>query len=323
MRPSFLRKPARPGAVLAAGAATVSELVGACNVVRVGELALAHKLQRLGLRHEQARVGQASISFWEGGAGERGQQPVVLLHGFGASAMWQWHAQVGPLIAAGRRVIVPDLLWFGESWSRRREFGIDHQIEAVVGLLDYLGVERADLVGISYGGIVAHELTAAHPGRVAKLGILDSPGRVYTHADHRGLLERFAVRDVGELFVPSTPQGVGTLLALGYHRPPPTPRWIQGQVLTGMYSQFRAEKCALLEHLLAEIDSLDRRPGAVDHETLLIWGREDKVFPLEIGQRLAAKMGRRARLRVVERAGHAPNLEHGALVGRWLAEFVA
>ncbi|MCA9698241.1 MAG: alpha/beta fold hydrolase, partial [Myxococcales bacterium] len=62
------------------------------------------------------------------------------------------------------------------------------------------------------------------------------------------------------------------------------------------------------------------RPGEVTHETLLIWGREDKVFPLEIGQRLARQL-RRAKLRIIDKAGHAPNLEHGDLVARWLVDW--
>jgi pimeloyl-ACP methyl ester carboxylesterase len=218
-------------------------------------------------------------------------------------------------------VIVPDLLWFGGSWSRQRDYSIDHQIETVLALLDHLGVEQADFVGISYGGIVAHELAAAYPERVHKLAILDSPGRAYTPEDHEALLDRFAVNDVAELMVPSKPEDIKTLLELGYHKPPKTPRWVHGQVLEVMYGQFRDEKAALLARLIDELDRLDERPGEVVHPTLLIWGREDKVFPLEIGERLLEQMDGRAELRVVDRAGHAPNLEHGALVARWLVQF--
>jgi pimeloyl-ACP methyl ester carboxylesterase len=74
--------------------------------------------------------------------------------------------------------------------------------------------------------------------------------------------------------------------------------------------------------LVAQLEQLDERPGEVMHETLLIWGEHDSVFPLEIGRRLEAEMRGRARLRVVENAGHAPNLEHGNLVARWLVEFL-
>jgi pimeloyl-ACP methyl ester carboxylesterase len=314
--PALLRSaPSRAG-LLAVGTVAMLELIGGCNVVRIGERTLTRKLERRGVRSETVLLGDANVHYWEGGEGP----PVVLLHGFGASALWQWHEQVGPL-ARNHRVIVPDLLWFGSSWSKRRDFGIDHQLEIVIALLDHLGIEQADFVGISYGGIVAHELAAMYPERARRLAILDSPGRSYTAGDHTAMLERFAVDDIGQLLVPDKPEDIKVLLELGYYKPPKTPRWVQSQVLDVMYSEFREEKILLLSNLLAQLDSLDDRPGRVTQETLLIWGDNDRVFPLEIGKRLEAEMQGRATLRVIERACHAPNLEHGELVAKWLVEW--
>ncbi|WP_052546950.1 alpha/beta fold hydrolase [Enhygromyxa salina] len=317
LQPSLLRTPVRPGALLMQSAATMLELAGSFNVVRLGERGLNHKLERKGIRSQSVQLGDANVRYFEGGEGP----PVVLLHGFGASAVWQWHEQIAPL-ARNHRVIVPDLLWFGGSWSKRRDFSVDYQLEVVTALLDHLGIAEASFVGISYGGIIAHEFAAMHPERVRKLAILDSPGRSYTANDHAQMLERFAVEDVGALLVPRTPEDVQTLLEVGYHKPPKTPRWVHGQVLRAMYGEFREEKVQLLSSLLGELGGLRARPGKVRHETLLIWGEHDLVFPLEIGRRLQADMGGRARLRVVAGAGHAPNLEHGGLVARWLVDFL-
>lgn len=319
--PLLRQAPLRPSAMLLVGASLVLELVSACNVVRLGERQLERKLERKGLRSDRVQLGDASMVYWEGGKLDSNKPPVVLLHGFGASAIWQWHEQVGPL-AKDRRVIVPDLLWFGGSWSRRRDYTIDHQIETVIALLDHLGVEQADFAGISYGGILAHEIAALRPERVRKLAILDSPGRVYTESDYQGMLQRFDVADVGELMVPETPEQVQVLLELGYHKPPKAPRWVHNQVLDFMYSRFRSEKEQLLDTLLDTLDELDTRPGKVVHDTLLIWGRQDRVFPLEIGQRLAAELGPRARLEVIDEAGHAPNLEHPRRVTELLVQFM-
>jgi pimeloyl-ACP methyl ester carboxylesterase len=319
--PLLRQAPLRPSAMLLFGASLMLELVSACNVVRLGERQLERKLERKGLRSDRVQLGDANMLYWEGGSSDPNARPVVLLHGFGASAIWQWHEQVGPL-ARDHRVIVPDLLWFGGSWSRRRDYSIDHQIESVLALLDHLGVEQADFVGISYGGILAHEIAALHPERVNRLAILDSPGRVYTDADYRGMLDRFAVADVGELMIPETPEQVQVLLELGYHKPPKAPRWVQNQVLEVMYSRFRDEKGLLLDTLLTTLAGLADRPGKVDQDTLLIWGREDRVFPVEIGQRLAKDLGQRCELRIIEGAGHAPNLEHPRLVADMLVDFL-
>lgn len=323
LAPKLLRSSPSPSALIAMGALVMLELTSACNVVRIGERKISRKLQRKGLDANTALLGEANVHYWDSGDSPETADavPVVLVHGFGASAMWQWHEQVGPL-AAERRVIVPDLLWFGESWSRKRDFSIDHQVETLVALLDHLGLQRAHFVGISYGGIVVHELAALHPDRVAKLAIMDSPGRVYTEADHAALLARFEVEDFADVLVPTEPEDIQTLMALGYHKPPRAPRWVHRQVLEGMYGEFRDEKAALLARLLEQLDELDERPGKVTQETLLIWGEHDPVFPVEIGERLAAELPEGTRLRVVEGASHAPNLEHGELVAKWLVDFL-
>ena len=56
-----------------------------------------------------------------------------------------------------------DLLWFGDSTSTDRTFGLDHQVEALAALLRHLGIEDARVVGTSYGGFVAWDLAHAHP----------------------------------------------------------------------------------------------------------------------------------------------------------------
>lgn len=277
---------------------------------------MTRKLERKGIRSETAMLGDARVHYWEGGEGP----PVVLLHGFGASAVWQWHEQMVPL-ARDHRVIAPDLLWFGGSWSNNRDFSIDYQFETVTALLDHLGVEQAGFVGISYGGIVAHELAAQEPERVRRLAIVDSPGRSYTVEDHAELLERFKVTDITEVLVPDSPEDVEILLEIGYYDPPRIPRWVEKQVFEVMYSDFREEKVLLLSNLLEQLDHLDERPGHVMQETLLIWGDHDPVFPLEIGTRLEADMGGIVTLRVVNKARHAPNLEYGDLVAQWLVEW--
>ena len=187
-------------------------------------------------------------------------------------------------------------------------------------LLDHLGHARVDLVGISYGGLVAHELAALYPDRVRRLALLDSPGRSFTHADHQGLLDRFEVQTAEELLIPDSVDQVQVLLDLGYYKPPKTPRWVHSQVLDAMYAEHRDEKAALLREAVGGLAQLDTRPGAITQQTLLIWGRHDQVFPLEIGERLAGDLGDLATLRVIDDARHAPNLEHPGLVSSWLLE---
>ncbi|MFJ6543462.1 alpha/beta fold hydrolase [Streptomyces sp. NPDC091385] len=96
--------------------------------------------------------------------------PVVLLPALGEVAD-DWDA-VAAELAGGRRVYALDLRGHGDSdWPG--EYSVELMRADVLGFLDALGLERADLVGHSLGGLVACLFAAAHPGRVARLVLED------------------------------------------------------------------------------------------------------------------------------------------------------
>ena len=242
----------------------------------------------------------------------------MLLHGFGAETVWQWSAQAR-VLARDHRVIVPNLLWFGRSESANRDFTLDHQVAVIQALLDHLQVEQADVVGISYGGIVTWGL-ANVDDRVRRAVIVDSPGTAYTDDDYAALLQRFDLEELGPLLVPPDAAAVKTLMQLAYHRPPAVPKAIRQQVVDELYATHRDEKVALLETVVGQMDELRSRARDLDVPTLLIWGDQDPVFPLEIAHRLQQRTG--AELHVIKNGRHAPNLEHAAEFNRVMLEFL-
>jgi pimeloyl-ACP methyl ester carboxylesterase len=287
-----------------------------CNVVVLRESRIDAALRAQGLGPTRMVAGSDVVSAWVGGAGPT----IVMLHGFGASGLWQWHEQV-PALAAGHRLVIPDLLWFGDSFSKVADFGIDHQVRAVRALLAHLGVRRAQVMGVSYGGLVAYELATAAPEMVSKLVIVDSPGRAYTRADYDSLRDRFHAKHVADILIPAKPDGVRRLLDLAYDAPPWTPDWVLPQIHAAFYSRHRAEQVALLDSVLGNLDALAARPDP-RAPTLIVWGRNDPVFPLEIGRRLAARLGERAKLEIIEDAKHAPNVERAERFNEVAGDFL-
>src|SRR6187549_2639171 len=93
-------------------------------------------------------VGECTLNVAEAGSGPA----VLLLHGF--PDRWQlWRRQIPALVAAGYRVIAPDLRGFGES-DRPVEvdaYGLRQLVGDVRGLLDACQVERATVIGHDYG----------------------------------------------------------------------------------------------------------------------------------------------------------------------------
>jgi pimeloyl-ACP methyl ester carboxylesterase len=286
-----------------------------CNVIALKQAGIERTLRDAGMTPADVRLGADTVHYWAGGRGPT----VVLIHGFGASAPWLWYPQVEDL-ARDHRVILPDLLWFGGSSSAVADYSLDHQVHMVEALLDRLGEREVDLAGVSYGGLVAHELASERPGAVRHLVLVDTPGRAYTMADYRSLCGRFHVDHLGQVLVPRSPAGVTTLLGVAYYDPPWVPGFALEQTLTSLYESFRDERAALIDALLRDMDSLIGRPVTLRARTLVVWGRQDPVFPLQVGERLSYSL--KAPLRIVEHARHAPNLEHAEEFNRILRSFL-
>src|SRR5580693_3668155 len=102
-------------------AALLACLTG-CNVVAWQQARIEGGMRDAGLEAQTVRLGADTVHYWAGGHGPT----VVLVHGFGGSASFLWYPQADDL-AKDHRVIVPDLLWFGDSRSDQRDFTIDHQ----------------------------------------------------------------------------------------------------------------------------------------------------------------------------------------------------
>lgn len=278
---------------------------------------ILRKLKRANLSIQQIELEHGSMSCWVGGSGP----PLLLLHGFGASAPWQFHPQV-PALAKRFTLYIPDLLFFGGSTSPHNDRSLDFQVEAVLGLMDHFGVDQCHTLGISYGGFVAYLLAANFPARVSKLVLTNSPGAVMTADDYATLLDNFEVTCITELLLPTGPAGVRRLLDVAYYRPPWVPRFALIDARRQLFMDQVEQKRQLLKELVGYLDAPPLPQGPLDHQTLIVWGEHDRVFPVGIGRRLARSMGSRARLEVLDRAAHAPNLEAVSAFNRLVLEFL-
>ncbi|PWE18916.1 alpha/beta hydrolase [Marinicauda salina] len=109
-------------------------------------------------------VGEVTLSVHE--AGPEDGPPVLLLHGWPELAL-SWASQIEALANAGYRVIAPDNRGFGASDAPQAvaDYGIDHLVGDVSGLLDALGIEKAVIVGHDWGGILMWHAAMLIPER--------------------------------------------------------------------------------------------------------------------------------------------------------------
>lgn len=126
-----------------------------------------------GWDHHEAIVNGVRLHYVQAGEGPL----VVLLHGF-PEFWWSWHRQIPALVAAGYRVIAPDMRGYNTSEKPPgvASYHIDLLAADVAGLLRIFGGEHGGfLVGHDWGGVVAWHTAGLYPELVQKLIILNAP----------------------------------------------------------------------------------------------------------------------------------------------------
>jgi 4,5:9,10-diseco-3-hydroxy-5,9,17-trioxoandrosta-1(10),2-diene-4-oate hydrolase len=245
-------------------------------------------------------------------AGAENTQPIVLLHGGGpgASSWTNWSANI-EVLAARFHVLAIDQPGYGLS-DKRTEHGQFNRYAAtaVKALLDQLGLtDRVPVLGNSLGGGTAVRFALDYPDRAGRL-VLMGPGGLSIN-----------------LFSPDPTEGVKLLSKFAYE---PTRENIEAFLRVMVYDQKlitpelvdqRFELANTPESLAAtkamgksfsgadfELGMMWREVYRLRQPVLLIWGREDRVNPLD-GALVALKNIPRAQLHVFGQCGHWAQVE--------------
>lgn len=275
-------------------------------------------IERLPIR--SVTVGGHRIAYLDVGAGP----PLILLHGFGGS-MWQWEYQQAAL-SAQVRVITPDLLGSGLSDKPDIEYRPDELLASLTGFMDALQIPQAIVAGHSMGAGVAIGLALDHPERVSKLVLISGlPPHVLEN------LTNPIIKRALETRAPSW------LVSLG--------NWLFGGPMTErILKDIIYDPTQLTPSVLDRSNRNRRRPGvmapilrvgktlplwesrfaprigSITQPTLILWGEEDRVFPLAVGRRLHSMIPG-SMFVAVPRAGHIPQWEQPGLVNPHMLRF--
>jgi len=245
---------------------------------------------------------------------EAGDGPVVvLLHGLGGSRT-AWEPQIEAL-TGDFRCVAWDLPGYGASPPLDGPLTFPALADAVAGLLDTLDVERAPLVGLSLGGMVALHAALAHPDRVAGLALLDtSPAFGIDGTDpDEWRAARLAPLDAGLTPADFAEDVLRSVAGRGFGGED------LGQAVAAM-ARIPTDGLRAVIDLLPTHDVRDRL-GEISAPTLVVVGEDDAETPLAYSEALAAGIPG-ARLEIVTGAGHLTNLEQADAVNRLLAGFL-
>jgi 2,6-dioxo-6-phenylhexa-3-enoate hydrolase len=234
-----------------------------------------------------------------------------MLHGGGpgASGWSNYYKNIGAFVDAGYRVILMDCPGFNKSDEivPEEQRGLVNA-RAVKGLLDVLGIKKTHLVGNSMGGATSLNFAVEFPDRLDRM-ILMGPG------------------GMGQSIVQPNPQeGIKKMFKL-YHAPTYEnfvdmlevfvfdPTAITEELRQGRWANIQGN----LQHLKNFVAGAQKVPltawditsklGAVQHKTLITWGRDDRFVPIDLGLRLINVL-QDAQLHVFSKCGHWAQWEH-------------
>jgi pimeloyl-ACP methyl ester carboxylesterase len=232
--------------------------------------------------------------------GESKSQPLVLVHGASGSPPLEWGRVMTPL-ARQFRVIAPYLIGFGPSDQPDLAYDAETFVDYLGGFLHARVAEGAILAGESLGGWVVAHYAVRQGGRTAWRQDLPP-------------ISRLVICD-GAVQVQPGQGGGGAQASIN---DPHTARRAHEFYASLPAADDRKTTQAAGPHVVGQPVS-DAQLKAMKTPTLVIWGREDRLLPLEDGRHVAAQIPG-ARLVVIDDCGHIPSAEQpraflGALGG--------
>ncbi len=249
------------------------------------------------------------VGFRRGGEGPA----LLLIHGIaGSSRAWK---HVMPALARERTVVALDLIGHGESAKPMGDYSLGAYASGIRDFMSLLDIDRATIIGQSFGGGVAMQLAYQHPECCERLVLVDSGGlgrevswllRIMTLPGSEYLMPL--------IFPPFVRDG-GNVVSTFLHG-----KGLRSARLAEMWRAYVSlteteNRQAFVKTLRAVIDpggqtvsAMDRLYLAAQVPTLIIWGDQDKIIPVDHAY-AAHEAIPGSRLEIIEGAGHFPHAE--------------
>ncbi|WP_167043640.1 alpha/beta hydrolase [Salinibacterium sp. ZJ454] len=277
----------------------------------------------MSIRRSELAVGDHVFRLNE--TGDPGNETVLFLHGSGpgATGLSNWEQIIGDL-GDTFHCVAPDMIGFGDSshpLDPPQGMGPFNELraEALLGLLDALDLDRVHLVGNSMGGQLALLMVLAAPDRIGKVMLMGSGGAP-TSTVSPGL------QHLREFYAEPSETSLRDLLSEFVYEP---------ALLAGRIDAVAADRMAYVERAdvarshrasfnptgARRIFTPDELAG-IDHDVLVIHGRDDRIIPLEASHYFAKHLPN-ANLYVIGRCGHWTQIEHPQKFETLLTRFIA
>jgi len=275
-------------------------LLGGCSsfAPRLTDAAISFERGRADLvRRDVSLPDGLHMAYLEGGQGE----PLVLVHGFGGNK--DNFTRVARWLTPHYRVIVPDLLGFGESsHPQDASYGYAAQAGRLHAFVRALSLGNAHFGGNSMGGAIVLSYAAQYRGEVSSLWLLDAAG--VPEAPASELRKIIETTGRNPLLVASE-DDFAHLLNFAMSDPPYIPR-----MMANVMAKERIGNQALERRVFDQIatDSVTQQVRGLATPTLIVWGDEDRLLHVGTADMLHTLLPR-SQVIVMPQVGHVPMVE--------------
>jgi pimeloyl-ACP methyl ester carboxylesterase len=278
----------------------------------MSEIPLSHvKIHGHDVRYRRAGTGEA----------------IVLIHGLaGSSLTWR---EVMPTLAKKYDVIAPDLLGHGESAKPMGDYSLGAMASGLRDLLAILDVERATIVGQSFGGGVAMQLAYQHPELCDRLVLVGSGGLGREVSWILRLCSLPGAEQLMPLIFPRPVAGIGDAIGgflhdRGMRAPLVGEMWRAYSSLAGAENRkaFVRTMRGVIEPSGQTVSALDRLYLAGNLPTLIVWGDRDAIIPVDHAH-AAHEAIPGSRLEILDGVGHFPHAEDPERFTEVMCDFMA
>lgn len=241
----------------------------------------------------------------------------------GANARTNWSSQIKTL-SKHFNLILPDLIYFGESTSESGNYSLEFQVEQIREAILKCGIHsKLNVMGFSYGGLTAAMYNQLHQPEVIKLIIIDGPVKFYSGEMADSLANVVGVKTIKNVIVPSSISDFNGMKKAVISTWFPATKKLKRKMLTFFFLPTKTVRDAQMDYLFERQKTYQDYNYNIDKtQTLLIWGAKDGAIPLSVGQNLHKAFPNTTQLLVFPKAKHDAHFREFKKINKAVIEFL-